>query len=137
MSADEAGSREAEFASMIATGRVLVQPFLEAINTEGEWSLVFYGGEYSHAVLKRPRQDDFRVQQAHGGTASVREPSTDVIDQARKVLAAAGQQTLYARVDGCVVDGKFVLMELELIEPDLFLRAHSLADFIGTSCVFS
>ncbi len=124
---NEAGAREAEFSSMVGSGRVLVQPFLEAIQTEGEWSLLFYGGEYSHAVLKRPRRDDFRVQQAHGGTSDVREPSCDVIDQARRALEAAGEPTHYARVDGCVVDGRFVLMELELIEPDLFLRAHAAA----------
>ncbi|MDB4893234.1 MAG: hypothetical protein JWL61_5089 [Gemmatimonadetes bacterium] len=127
MGAGEAGARAADFSSMVESGRVLVQPFLEAIQTEGEWSLLFYGGEYSHAVLKRPRRDDFRVQQAHGGTSDVMEPSREVIDQARRVLEAAGQPSQYARVDGCVVDGRFVLMELELIEPDLFLRAHPAA----------
>jgi glutathione synthase/RimK-type ligase-like ATP-grasp enzyme len=103
---------------------VLVQPFLEAIRTDGEWSLLFYGGDYSHAVLKRPRRGDFRVQQTHGGTSEVSEPSPQVIEQAQRALDAAGQASHYARVDGCVVDGRFVLMELELIEPDLFLRAH-------------
>ena len=127
MSADDAGAREEEFASMVENGRVLVQPFLEAIQTEGEWSLLFYGGEYSHSVLKRPRQDDFRVQSTHGGTADVMEPSSDIVAQAHGVLEAAGQVSHYARVDGCVVDGRFVLMELELIEPDLFLRAHPAA----------
>jgi glutathione synthase/RimK-type ligase-like ATP-grasp enzyme len=127
MSSDEAGAREAEFSSMVDSGRVLVQPFLEAIQTEGEWSLLFYGGEYSHGVLKRPRRGDFRVQQAHGGTSDVMEPSRDVIEQGRLALQAAGESTHYARVDGCVVDGRFVLMELELIEPDLFLRANPAA----------
>jgi glutathione synthase/RimK-type ligase-like ATP-grasp enzyme len=124
MSADNVDEREEEFASMVDGGRVLVQPFLTAIQSEGEWSLLFYGDVYSHSVLKRPRHDDFRVQQAHGGTSSVLESSTDVVEQAHRVLEAAGQASLYTRVDGCVVDGRFVLMELELIEPDLFLRAH-------------
>ena len=127
MRADEVGARDEEFSSMVESGRVLVQPFLPAIQTEGEWSLLFFGGEYSHAVLKRPRHDDFRVQQAHGGTADTKEPSRHVIDQARRVLDAAGQPSHYARVDGCVVNRRFVLMELELIEPDLFLRAHPAA----------
>ena len=127
MSANEAHDREEELASMVESGRVLVQPFLEEIETEGEWSLLFYGGEYSHAVLKRPREDDFRVQQTHGGTSEVMDPSAAVIEEAHRVLEAAGQASLYARVDGCVVDGRFVLMELELIEPDLFLRAHPAA----------
>jgi len=124
MSAAESDTREDDFAAMVERGRVLVQPFLEAIRTEGEWSLLFYGGEYSHAVLKRPRHDDFRVQQTHGGTSEVCEPAPEVVEQARRALEAAGQASHYARVDGCVVDGRFVLMELELIEPDLFLRAH-------------
>ncbi|MEO8333542.1 MAG: hypothetical protein ABI664_01120 [bacterium] len=127
MSADNVSEREAEFASMVEGGRVLVQPFLAAIQSEGEWSLLFYGDEYSHSVLKKPRLDDFRVQQAHGGTSSVLESSGAVVQQAHRALVAAGQASLYARVDGCVVDGQFVLMELELIEPDLFLRAHPFA----------
>jgi glutathione synthase/RimK-type ligase-like ATP-grasp enzyme len=127
MRAAESETREGDFGALVERGRVLVQPFLEAIRTEGEWSLLFYGGEYSHAVLKRPRHDDFRVQQTHGGTSEVSEPAREVIEQARRALEAAGQPSYYARVDGCVVDGRFVLMELELIEPDLFLRAHPLA----------
>jgi hypothetical protein len=55
------------------------------------------------------------------------EPTSDIVAQAHGVLEAAGQVSHYARVDGCVVDGRFVLMELELIEPDLFLRAHPAA----------
>ena len=54
---------------MVANGDVLVQPFLNAIQAEGEWSLLFYGGAYSHAVLKRPRQNDFRVQRGAWRTA--------------------------------------------------------------------
>lgn len=117
-------ANDERFASMVASGRVLVQPFLPAIQAEGEWSLLFYGGRYSHAVLKRPQQNDFRVQREHGGTADVGEASHDVIDAAHRALEAVEMTSLYARVDGCIVDGTFVLMELELIEPDLFLRAH-------------
>jgi glutathione synthase/RimK-type ligase-like ATP-grasp enzyme len=121
----DAGSGEGKFAAMVSRGGVLVQPFLDAIQTEGEWSLLFYGGAYSHAVLKRPKPHDFRVQREHGGTAEVREPFVEMIHQARRVLEAAElgrAASLYARVDGCVLEGRFVLMELELIEPDLFLR---------------
>ncbi|MEO5818417.1 MAG: hypothetical protein ABIT20_24310 [Gemmatimonadaceae bacterium] len=118
-------AREDEFAAMVASGRVLVQPFLDVIQTDGEWSVLFYGDEYSHSVLKRAKRGDFRVQSTHGGTADVIEPAPHVVDQAQQALEAAGQASLYARVDGCVADGQFVLMELELIEPDLFLRAHA------------
>jgi hypothetical protein len=128
IAASDTASGEERFQSMVANGEVLVQPFLDAIQNEGEWSLLFYGGAYSHSVLKRPKQNDFRVQKEHGGTAEVSEPLAEVIRSARGALEAAEvgrAASLYARVDGCVVDGRFVLMELELIEPDLFLRSHA------------
>ena len=121
---------EARFRAMVARGRVLVQPYLDVVRTEGEWSLMFYGGEYSHGVLKQPRTGDFRVQQEHGGSSQALEPAAEVVGAAGRALAAAERgrvPSLYARVDGCVLHGRFVLMELELIEPDLFLRAHAAA----------
>ena len=99
----------------------MVQPFLPAIVMEGEWSLCFFGGQYSHAVLKRPRPGDFRVQADHGGQYTAAEPPPRLVEEADAALRAAGRRTLYARVDGCVVDGVFRLMELELLEPGLFL----------------
>ncbi|HEX3158681.1 MAG TPA: hypothetical protein VHQ45_09195 [Gemmatimonadaceae bacterium] len=125
----EAAAHEARFGAMTAAGRVLVQSFVDAVTTEGEWSLLFLGGAYSHAVRKRPGAGDFRVQEQHGGTTEAAEPDAATIAQARAALCAAPSpaDTLYARVDGCVVDGRFVLMELELIEPDLFLRADAAA----------
>jgi glutathione synthase/RimK-type ligase-like ATP-grasp enzyme len=128
--ASAAITSEGRFREMVARGRVLVQPYLDVIAADGEWSLLFYGGAYSHSVLKRPRPGDFRVQVEHGGGSEVREPDGPVIEAARRALAEAEQgraRSLYARVDGCVMDGQFVLMELELIEPDLFLRAHAAA----------
>jgi glutathione synthase/RimK-type ligase-like ATP-grasp enzyme len=121
---------------MTARGEVLVQPLLEEIAAAGEWSVVFLDGVFSHAVLKRSRDGDFRVQIEHGGTFGPIEPPADVVEQAAHALHAApldGARALYARVDGCVIDGRFVLMELELIEPFLFLgtsmaAAQRLAD---------
>jgi glutathione synthase/RimK-type ligase-like ATP-grasp enzyme len=118
---------EVRFRAMVQRGRVLVQPFMEAIVTAGEWSLMFIGGEFSHAMLKRARSGDFRVQSEHGGSAMRGDPGVHVVDQARHALragAAGAVGSLYARVDGCVVDGEFVLMELELIEPLLYLAEH-------------
>jgi glutathione synthase/RimK-type ligase-like ATP-grasp enzyme len=117
-------------AAMVSRGRVLVQPYLDVVAADGEWSLLFYGGVYSHSVLKRPRANDFRVQREHGGTSEVCEPSGDVIAAAARALAAAEEErgrSLYARIDGCVIHGEFVVMELELIEPDLFLRSNTAA----------
>ena len=125
-------------AAMTAAGCVLVQPLVDVIADDGEWSLVFIDGEYSHAVLKRPRSGDFRVQIEHGGSVASAEPGATLVAQARAALRAAtaeGAEMLYARVDGCVVDDELLLMELELIEPVLFLgtspgAADRLADAV-------
>jgi glutathione synthase/RimK-type ligase-like ATP-grasp enzyme len=121
---------EARFQRMVTAGRVLVQPFVDVVRDHGELSLLFFGGAYSHAVRKVPRTGDFRVQEEHGGTSEACEPAADIITQAEAVLSAGlpGMGAcLYARVDGCVVGGRFTLMELELIEPALFLGAHPAA----------
>jgi glutathione synthase/RimK-type ligase-like ATP-grasp enzyme len=113
------------FTETIDAGAVMVQPFVPEIEREGEWSLVFFAGAYSHAVLKRPCAGDFRVQREHGGTLEPAEPAASVIAAAARAVAAIPFGTdapLYARVDGCVVDGSLLLMELEVLEPELFLR---------------
>ncbi|MEO6526229.1 MAG: hypothetical protein ABIP93_06365 [Gemmatimonadaceae bacterium] len=115
---------DARLGAMTASGCVLVQPLVDAIASHGEWSIVFIGEVYSHAVLKRPRSGDFRVQIEHGGTFEPMRPPDAVIVQALEMLRAAPAERdamLYARVDGCVVDERLLLMELELIEPVLFL----------------
>jgi glutathione synthase/RimK-type ligase-like ATP-grasp enzyme len=107
----------------LAGGGAMVQPLVEEIRTEGEWSLLFFAGEYSHAVLKRPAAGDFRVQEAHGGRGTRAEPSADLVDAARGVLARVAGPWLYARVDICRYAGDWALMELEMLEPSLFLGA--------------
>jgi glutathione synthase/RimK-type ligase-like ATP-grasp enzyme len=119
----------------VAECDVLVQPFVDAVTTEGEWSLIFLGGEFSHAVLKRPRPGDFRVQTDFGGSATVVRPDAALVASAARVLAAVEEPWLYARVDGVVVDGRFQLMELEMTEPSLFFElvpeaAERLADAV-------
>lgn len=135
--ARSAGDDE-RFRALTTRTRTLVQPFVDAVVESGEWSLVFIDGAYSHAVLKRPCAGDFRVQEEHGGSARVLEPDARVIASAGDVLAAAGSMgtgSLYARVDGCIARDAFVLMELELIEPTLYLgtsrgAADRLADAV-------
>jgi glutathione synthase/RimK-type ligase-like ATP-grasp enzyme len=106
----------------------LVQDFVAEIVSAGEWSLLFFDGRYSHAVIKRPQPDDYRVQSQHGGSVESVEPPAALIGSARRVLeatAALGRaDAAYARVDGVVVDGRFQLMELEVIEPALFLAGR-------------
>jgi len=104
-------------------GDFLIQPFMNEVQQEGELSLIFFNQLYSHAVLKRPRQGEFRVQKEYGGDAIPFTPNRTVIATAGKILANASHPALYARVDGILVNGTFLLMELELIEPDLFLSS--------------
>lgn len=103
----------------------LVQPFVPEIASNGEWSLLYFAGSYSHAVIKHPASGDYRVQEQHGGTAIQSVPDAAVVSAANDALAAAvllgHREQAYARVDGVVVDGQFRIMELELIEPLLHL----------------
>jgi hypothetical protein len=118
---------EDRFRALSSTTQVMIQPFVDAIVDSGEWSIMFFGGVFSHAILKRPRSGDYRVQSEFGGSADRLDPGASLIAQARAVLDACpfDPATLaYARVDGVVVDDRFVLMELELLEPFLFLAAE-------------
>jgi hypothetical protein len=107
--------------ALLDRGDVLLQPFVPEVHDPGEWSLVFFGRRFSHAVLKRPAGDDYRVQWEFGGTASAAAPPQRLIADAERVLGAVPGNVTYARVDGVERDGRLVLMELELIEPHLFL----------------
>ena len=101
----------------------LVQQFVPEVQSRGEISFIYIDGAYSHAVLKRPAAHDFRVQQEHGGSAVLFTPSPPLLRQADKIAAAVPQlrESLYCRIDAIEKDGKLMLMELELIEPELFL----------------
>ena len=116
------GEGDSRFARQLERMDCLVQPFIPELVTAGEWSLVFLRGRYSHSVLKRPEPEDFRVQEEFGGMASAAEPPPEVIEAGSRALEATGQQTLYARVDGVIRNRRFELMELELVEPSLFLQ---------------
>ncbi len=104
---------------------VLVQPFLPEIMTGGEFSLLFFDGVFSHAVLKRASAGEYRVQFVFGGTSETIDVSADLIAQAGHCVRHAPELPVYARVDGVVKDGKFMLMELEVFEPLMFLSRHS------------
>ncbi len=99
----------------------LVQPFIPEIEQVGEYSLIFFNEKLSHAILKTPAAADFRVQHYYGGTIQTIEPSEALLAAAQAFVDRFAKNTLYARVDGVEIDGVFHLMELELIEPYLFL----------------
>ncbi len=111
---------EERFARLLGERDLMVQPFLPSVVADGELSLVFLSGRYSHAVRKRAKPGDFRVQEEHGGTAEREEVALDLVRQAERALAVAPEPSLYARVDGVVVDGRLVVTELELVEPMLY-----------------
>ncbi len=100
----------------------MAQPFLSSLQTEGELSLIYLAGELSHAVRKRPARGDFRVQPQYGGSVEALEPPREAATLGAAALAAAPGDPLYARAD-LVRDerGTLRLIELELIEPNLYL----------------
>ncbi len=99
----------------------LIQAFMPEIVDVGEWSLIYFDGQFSHALVKRAKAGDFRVQSEHGGTVQKADPSENISTQALKILKYLPRMPCYARVDGVLRDGAFLLMELELLEPQLFL----------------
>ncbi|MGC2197554.1 MAG: hypothetical protein WA628_22975 [Terriglobales bacterium] len=126
VSTDNADSAQPLFDELRRGPGVMIQKFMESIAVKGEWSLMFFAGAFSHAVLKKPRPGDFRVQNDFGGTSQLADPPPHVLQSATRA-AQAVDPTLYARVDGVVDSGQFRLMELELIEPALFLADHPAA----------
>jgi hypothetical protein len=122
-----AAQTQPQLDALLATGGALVQPLMPQI-AAGEWSFVFFAGQFSHAVFKTPAADNIFVQKRLGGSSALRAAPQALIAQAGALLKTAtvrllpaGEQLLYARVDGLDVDGQLVLMEMELTEPGLFL----------------
>lgn len=105
----------------------IVQPFLKEIEQDGELSFLFFNGKFSHALIKKAAKGDFRVQATFGGTVHPQQPSDELIATAQKYIDQFAKGCLYARVDGVIVNNEFVLMELELIEPFLFLDTNQKA----------
>ncbi|MBC7915744.1 MAG: hypothetical protein H7Y07_16670, partial [Pyrinomonadaceae bacterium] len=99
----------------------MVQPFLEEIETQGEWSFLFFNGKFSHSLLKKAKPGDFRVQHYLGGSIHPEAAPDQLLKSVEKYVQQFANGCLYARVDGLEVNGQFMLMELELIEPFLFL----------------
>ncbi|MDH3905138.1 MAG: hypothetical protein OEV03_04405 [Gammaproteobacteria bacterium] len=100
-----------------------VQPFIDSVQSEGEYSLFFFSGGYSHAILKKPRAGDFRSQEEHGADILSIEAPEALVETARHVLGVVNPRPVYVRADFVRGRGeRFLLMELELIEPALYFR---------------
>ena len=122
VTATNAKEIEEKLTDLIKTEDFIIQPFLPEILESGEWSFIFFNGVYSHALIKQAKRGDFRVQPAHGGSVHPQNPDQKLIETAAIYVRQFAENCLYARVDGVFVNGDFLLMELELIEPFLFLN---------------
>jgi glutathione synthase/RimK-type ligase-like ATP-grasp enzyme len=108
------------------SGPAMIQPFLPSIRDEGELSLIYFDGAFSHAIRKRPKPGDFRVQPEYDAVITAHAPAADELACAEAILARIDEDLLYARIDLVRGSGGApVLMELELVEPDLYLEFDS------------
>ena len=95
----------------------IIQPFIESVVDEGEWSFIYFNGELSHVLLKKPAPNDYRVQGIYGGTIQPAKPRPDDLVQAEGVMAKLPFDILQARLDFVRVEGRLSIIEVELIEP--------------------
>lgn len=122
---DNYQAKIAELSQAFASRELMVQPFMVDICHEGEFSLFYFNGEYSHAILKTPAQGDFRVQEEHGGGLLAVTPEPTLTAAANKTMQAISKlhgELLYARIDFVRHQDTFALMEAELIEPSLYFN---------------
>jgi glutathione synthase/RimK-type ligase-like ATP-grasp enzyme len=125
-SRDEDPVRWSEIAARFPGRACMVQPFMPNVLSEGEYSLFFFSGEFSHAILKVPAAGEFRSQEERGAEVLSVRPEDGLLRRAQQTLAAVTQPPLYARIDMVRnAVGDFDVMELELIEPSLYLRTDA------------
>jgi glutathione synthase/RimK-type ligase-like ATP-grasp enzyme len=118
----QAAADQHAFDAMLARGDVVAQRLVPEIRDEGEISMMFFDGVFSHAVSKRPMAGEFRVQERLGGRIARTDPPAGLIAYARELLERHARGCLYARVDVVSTSDRFVLMEVELLEPSLYLE---------------
>jgi glutathione synthase/RimK-type ligase-like ATP-grasp enzyme len=118
-------SRWAGIAARFPGRACMVQPFMRNVITEGEFSLFHFNGEFSHAILKVPATGEFRSQEERGAEIRAIEPEPGLLASGSRAMAAVSPAPLYGRIDFVRnAAGDFDVMELELIEPSLYLRMH-------------
>ncbi len=128
--AAQAARQQRRLDALLRETGAVVQPFMPQVASEGEWSLIFFRDwegtiSYSHAAKKFPAPGDMRVQEEYGGQTQAAVASDDLIAQARAMVEAIPGEWLYARVDAILDDARLLLMELELIEPHLYMALES------------
>ena len=124
------------FKTLVAERDILVQPFIKSITSRGEASLMIFKGQFTHAILKKAKAGDYRVQDDFGGTVHPYQPAAEEITFAESVFACCNPMPAYGRADIVWSEkGNILLGELEIIEPELWVRnhpqsAHALAEGI-------
>jgi glutathione synthase/RimK-type ligase-like ATP-grasp enzyme len=107
--------------ALLATADVLVQPYVAAVERDGEMSVVLFDGRFSHALRKRPAVGDYRVQEHHGGTTELVDPTPGLVELAERVCGVMPTPTLYARIDLVSIGEQWHVIEAEVTEPSLWL----------------
>ena len=122
---DNAAEVESTIRPLLASESFLVQPFLQDVVETGEDTLMVFDGTFTHAVRKVAQEGDFRVQDDHGGTVHTYQPTDAQVELAERAMQACTPDPAYGRVDMVRdSDGRWVVMEVEVIEPELWLRHH-------------
>ena len=111
-----------EYEEWLKTSDYLIQKFIPEIQSFGELSIIFFNRKYSHTILKTATSNEFRVQSDFGGKSQVYKPTKRIIETAERIISMQTGDLLYARIDGTIINENFVLMEAELIEPELFFN---------------
>jgi hypothetical protein len=128
LTSESARRRERELVRKFAARGLIIQPFVENIQKEGEYSLFYFGDTFSHAIRKTPKPRDFRVQEEHGARIEAIEPDAVLVECADRILRLVKPAPAYGRCDLVrAPDGRLLLMELELIEPSMYLRMEPMA----------
>lgn len=117
-----AKAQATEIENYFAGRPLMMQPFERGILVEGEFSMIYFNGELSHSILKVPKPGDFRVQEEHGADIIAVRPEPALVAAGDAAIAAIGQPLLYARADLVRHGAGFRVMELELVEPAIYLR---------------
>jgi len=122
---DNLEEHETIFQELIANEAMMLSPFQYNIVEKGEVSLMVFNGQYTHSVLKIAKAGDFRVQDDYGGSVNDYNPTKQEIEFAEAAVNACSELPLYARVDIFTDNNnQLALLELELIEPELWFRKH-------------
>ena len=100
----------------------MIQPFIKSVIEQGEYSLFYFDGQFSHAISKHPKAGDFRVQEEHGGELKLVTPTRAQFHLAQKTLSVLPDQPLYARIDIVDLGSQLAIIEVELIEPSLYFN---------------